>query len=299
MFKPGTVMYARAAKNIVRYNCEFCGRELTPQQGITSGICDNPECHALKIEKVGAELIERKRQENAQALDKAFAESAPQVAKAIEAIAATPETIARTKLPYQENSLQALPSERREAFEKHLRWIAARAFTEAVPDADLTYRDAIELDQPDVMDAACARCKGGCCALGGDTGFLQDEDVGRMRQRNPEVSEEEVVDAYLALVPEEAISESCVYHGAEGCALPRAMRNNQCNTFYCKPLRTLRDLLSEGSTDKVVMIAVDEAGAARSVTGWSPETGAVDMEAVDARPTPESPGPIVFSSDDF
>ena len=57
MFKPGQVMYARAAEKIHRRHCEFCGVELTQHQGLSSGICDKPACHERMIERVGQELM--------------------------------------------------------------------------------------------------------------------------------------------------------------------------------------------------------------------------------------------------
>ena len=37
MFKPGTVMYSRAAGKIHRRHCECCGVELTQHQGLSTG----------------------------------------------------------------------------------------------------------------------------------------------------------------------------------------------------------------------------------------------------------------------
>ena len=34
---------------------------------------------------------------------------------------------------------------------------------------------------------------------------------------------------------------SCVYHGADGCALPRALRSDTCNRYFCEGLQRVRD----------------------------------------------------------
>ncbi len=299
MFKPGMVMYSRAASKIQRRNCESCGVELTAHQGLSNGICDKPQCHDWMIEKVGTELIERKRRENAEKIERIFEKMAPAVEVATAAIDATPETIVRSKIPYQSSPVATLPVERKEEFEKHLRWIVARAFTEEVGTADLSYRDELEREMHDVLDTACSACKGGCCATAGSTAFLQDVDVHRWRQRNPEATEDEVVDYYLGMLPDEATEDACVFQGADGCVLPRDKRNDQCHSFYCKSLRDVQEQLMESETGKIVYIATED-GEAKGIVAWSPATGRVPLDKA-ARPAeePAAPQPIVMSSDDF
>ena len=299
MFKPGAVMYARAAASIARYNCEFCGVELTAQQGVSTGICEKQQCHERMIEKVGTELIERKRRENAESLKRMFDKYAPQVAEAAEAVGGTAETAIPAKVPFQAAPITPLPEERRAAFEKHLRWITARAFTEEVKELDLSYREELDQDEPALVDAACGSCQGGCCALGGTTGFLQDVDIERWRARDPEATAEQIIDYYLGMVPAETTEDACIYQGAQGCVLPRANRNDQCNAFYCKSLKLLQEKIAEATTDKVVIIA-DDNSEARSVSGWSPETGKVVVYTSAPGDTPaDDRQSISFGSDDM
>ena len=297
MFKPGQVMYARAAGKIHRRHCEFCGVELTPHQGLSSGICDKPQCHEQMIERVGQELIDRKRKENAEKLEKVFTAAGPLVEKAAEEIGAEGDDFVRCKLPYQGNGMVALDEERKQAFEKHVRWITDRAFTEDIQDRDLSYREDLERDQHDVLDTACSACRGGCCATAGDAAFLQDEDIKRWRQRNPDGTKEQVVDEYLNMLPDEVIAEGCVFQGANGCVMPRSMRSDQCHTFYCKSLKTLQEELMESQHGRTVFVA-DQNQLPVSVTGWSPDTGRVPVLG-SAKPEKKAPEPIVFSSDDF
>ncbi|MEM7211865.1 MAG: hypothetical protein AAF479_08235 [Pseudomonadota bacterium] len=297
MFKPGQVMYARAAGKIHRRNCECCGVVLTPHQGLSSGICDKPTCHEWMIERVGQELIERKRKENAEKLEKAFTSAAPLVAKAAEEIGAEGEDYVRCKLPYQGNGVVPLTDDRKAEFEKHLRWITARAFTEEIPDRDLSYRDDLERDQHDVLDTACSACRGGCCATAGDGAFLQDEDIKRWRQRNPDGTDEEVVEEYLGMLPDNIIDEGCVFQGPEGCNMPRSARSDQCHTFYCKSLKTLQEELMESTHGRTIFVA-EQDRIPVSVTGWSPSTGRVPVMGSVA-PERKAPEPIVFSSEDF
>lgn len=299
MFKPGAVMYARAAAGIARHNCEFCGAELTAHQGVSAGICDKPQCHERMIEKVGTELLARKRRENAERLAKMYEKMAPQVAEAAAAIGGTPETIIPAKVPFQGKPVVPVPEARRAAFEKHLRWIIARAFTEEVPENDLSYREDLNQDEPPLVDAACGMCRGGCCELGGDTGFLQDVDIGRWRQLNPGATEDEIADYYLGMVPPETTEDCCIYQGPMGCVLPREKRNDQCNAFYCKSLKLLQERIAEATTDKVVIIS-DDDGEARGVAGWSPETGTVLVyESLPGEKPADNRPSISFGSDDM
>ncbi|MEO1493166.1 MAG: hypothetical protein AAFV19_13510 [Pseudomonadota bacterium] len=299
MFKPGTVMYSRAASKIQRRNCESCGVELTAHQGLSNGICDKPACHEWMIEKVGAELIARKRRENAEKVEKMFTKMAPAVEVAAAAIDATPETIIRSKIPYQPAPVIPLPEERKAEFEEHLRGVVESAFAEEISDTDFSYREKLEADLPDVVDTACSACKGGCCAVAGTTAYLEYRDIDRWRQRQPDVTPDEIVDYYVGMLPEEATEDACMFQSATGCVLPRDKRNDQCHTFYCKALKDLSEALSTSEDGKVVFIA-DEEGEANSITAWSPSTGRVPLEKA-ARPAaaPSAPQPIVMSSDDF
>ncbi|MGD1926109.1 MAG: hypothetical protein ACFB03_18280 [Paracoccaceae bacterium] len=297
MFKPGAVMYARAAEKIHRRHCEFCGVELTAHQGLSSGICDKPQCHEQMIARVGQELIDRKRKENAEKVEKLFTAAAPLVEKAAQDIGAEGDDFVRSKLPFHEFGPVPLEEERKAALEKHLRWIAARAFTEEVPDRDLSYRDDLERDQHDVLDTACSACRGGCCANAGDTAFLQDDDIKRWRQRNPDGTEEQVVEHYMSMLPDDVMGEGCVFQRPTGCNMPRSERSDQCHTFYCKSLKTLQEDLMESTHGKTVFV-VGHNQLPVSVVGWSPDTGRVPVMGGVERER-KAPEPIVMSSDDF
>jgi hypothetical protein len=250
------------------------------------------------IERVGAELLERKRRENAEKIEKMFTKMAPAVEVAAGAIDATPDTVLRAKIPYQQNPVVPLPAERKAEFEKHLRALVAGAFEGPAEEIDFSYREDLERDMHDVMATACAACKGGCCAVGGTTAYLADIDIQRWRSRNPDVTPDEIIDYYLGMLPEEATEDACMFQGAEGCVLPRDKRNDQCHTFYCKSLKDLQAQLMESQDGKVVYIAADQ-GEAKAVVAWSPATGRVPLEKA-ARPKEDSaPQAIVMSSDDF
>jgi len=267
MLEPGFTMYSRTWEEMKRTSCEYCGKPLTPHQAASSGICGAPHCHARMIEKVGAELLARKRRENAAYVQSVYEKVPDEIWAALELLDSPPDQVAFAVVPWQGQPVEPLPEERRAAFREHLKLITDRAFLEPIPQSDFSYRDDSEIDEPPVMAAACTACQGGCCALGGDTGFLQDDDVQRYRQRNPQVTKAEVIELYLGLLPETSTRDACVYQSAEGCTVPRPLRNDQCNTFYCKSLRRLQENYGNSAEGKAVLIAAED-GAPRNVAAF-------------------------------
>jgi hypothetical protein len=99
-----------------------------------------------------------------------------------------------------------------------------RVVRSRVPDAD-----------PATVAAACTACGGYCCRKGGDHGYFDGDDLVRIR-RAQRLTVRELEAAYVAAIPKETYKDSCVFHGAQGCALPREMRSRVCNAYYCGSL---------------------------------------------------------------
>ena len=83
IFQPGSTMYPSAGDEPKRSHCEFCGRELTAHQAVSSGICGSPECDAKKIEKVGAELIAHRQRQLEERAQKIIADAGTHVDAAL------------------------------------------------------------------------------------------------------------------------------------------------------------------------------------------------------------------------
>jgi hypothetical protein len=88
-----------------------------------------------------------------------------------------------------------------------------------------------------VARTACSLCKGWCCRNGGDDAFLDYRTLARLRSANPEITDQAIMQLYLARVPEAAYQESCIFHSKRGCTLDRSMRADVCNTYFCGGLR--------------------------------------------------------------
>ena len=65
-------------------------------------------------------------------------------------------------------------------------------------------------------------------------------DIARYRQRNPGATPEGVIEDYLSYLPAASTRDACVYQTARGCSLPREMRQDICNAYYCDALRWLK-----------------------------------------------------------
>ena len=87
---------------------------------------------------------------------------------------------------------------------------------------------------------ACSLCMGGCCCIGEEHAFLKKETILRYLSGNPHQKPEEVLDAYMAYLPEKTFEDSCVNHKETGCSLPRNMRSHVCNDYACDSLDRLR-----------------------------------------------------------
>jgi hypothetical protein len=131
------------------------------------------------------------------------------------------------------------------------------------------------------LGAACATCRGFCCRNGGERAYLSAERMQRYMTEHPTLAPDAVVDAYLQHVPERTTAGSCVYHGPQGCALPREMRSDTCNRFYCGALYDLRRVLPADGSRRVFVVAA----AGRWIEGAAFVDGGVRRAVPEIGPT--------------
>ncbi len=247
--------YAGGPANGDGRNCPFCGTVLTPDR-IGTGTCGSLECHDRMIEESGKAILARKRAKHDEVSAEVFEAVADQITEAREH--AAPDALL-WMVPAQHEPLVPLPSERLARFREHLDFCAMMAFREPENAVDLETREKNEPDEAPLAGAACATCQGRCCKdRGGDTALLLPNDVARFRQRNPGVTSEQVIDAYLAHLPDVSTQDGCVYQGGQGCTLPREMRQDICNSYYCDSLRWLRMAEAESGTSEAILVAAQE-----------------------------------------
>jgi hypothetical protein len=150
-------------------------------------------------------------------------------------------------IPYTNRRMTRLPRHRREAFRERLRSIIDDAYARRAASGDEGPAKATQPvpesnggEMSDVLSQGCARCRGNCCCGGGTDAYLRPERMVRYMNAHRPQSPVDVLEAYMSYVGERSIQNSCVYHGARGCTLPRDMRADICNTFFCEGLRDLQ-----------------------------------------------------------
>ncbi len=100
----------------------------------------------------------------------------------------------------------------------------------------------------------CGLCKGGCCTAGGNDALLDVRGIRRYMLSHTHLSPLEIMESYLAKVPDHAVEDSCINHTATGCALPREMRSDICNGYFCDPVKAHNSQLQDSPKDSVVAI---------------------------------------------
>jgi len=129
------------------------------------------------------------------------------------------------------------------------------ALTEApVPDWPDDISDAPTTDGP-----VCGSCRGHCCVQGvAYHGFI---DI-RLLHRRQAVHGGTLADAaafYADALPAAHVQFSCLYHGEQGCVLPRAERAPICNGYACDALLQARGL-QKAAPDATLCLAHEVAG---------------------------------------
>jgi hypothetical protein len=182
-------------------------------------------------------------------------------------IVAEPESYPVTHLPAQGRSLGPLPEKRRRAFESHLDQLLAALEQEPaapLPSGAPGPRPVPILltpEQEGLSVQGCIGCRGACCLPGSTHAWLDLGSIREYRQANPRVTREEIRAAYLArLDSEPTFLESCVFHAAKGCVLPREMRSRRCNAHWCGELRELQRQIGAGAPARAFMVWPREDG---------------------------------------
>jgi hypothetical protein len=88
-----------------------------------------------------------------------------------------------------------------------------------------------------VLRAGCATCQGHCCKGGGDHAYIDARTMARVRRDNSELDARAIIGRFLARLAPLSYRGSCLFHGAEGCTLGRALRAELCNAYYCSGLQ--------------------------------------------------------------
>lgn len=206
--------------------CAYCSRTAAEDQEV----CDTLRCRQFQANAVGAR--EREADRNA-ALDRMTRDHE----RDLRAVHPLPERLLHARLPASEATIAPLPAERRETFVTNVSSALNRAFDD--PDRPVPESPESPARHAPLIRGACTACRGSCCKAGGEHAFLYPDHFRRLLRERPGRTREEILAEYLSHLPAESVHGSCVYHTATGCALPRGLRTNLCNTFLCAGLAAM------------------------------------------------------------
>jgi hypothetical protein len=167
----------------------------------------------------------------------------------------------------------ALPDERIQIYAEHLRKVTSEAHDstdESTTRAHRKWRHLVEKNEArfaaepglrDISNRMCGMCKGGCCAAGGNAAYITSATIKRAKKRQPGLSDEDLVQAYLSRLSSQTITNACINQTTTGCGLPTEMRSNTCNGFHCDTLSAWHDRPREERANTV--FAIQRSGTYR------------------------------------
>lgn len=165
--------------------------------------------------------------------------------------------------------MSRLPRRRLALFRAHLEALAPAALTLARNSGDDVQAAATGVasthSSADTIAArGCGKCRGYCCATGARThAWLRVETLAAFVRTAPTMTAPALVERYLSFVGERTSRNSCVYHGRRGCTLPREMRADVCNEYFCPPLIALRAQTADDGPARAFLVTVEADGSSR------------------------------------
>lgn len=266
--------------------CKICGKHYL-YAAPTEELCGDSICRQVQQERDAATHAKeraRKREERRCTLRAQAAATLPDLTLPIVVLPRFQETLAGN-------------ADRRDAFRKVIASKAREAFaTVAGVDPQATQLDEQAPGDPWstlALAQACGECRGWCCRNGGNYAYLKESDLRRVAAEQGIKTWAEMVERYLSFIPEATYQESCIFHGREGCGLPRALRAETCTSFFCEAAGHLCETIRQGATTLIlVSTSINEESENEpviySMAIVSLETGAVPASSrnhPDALPT--------------
>lgn len=115
-----------------------------------------------------------------------------------------------------------------------------------------------------ILAAACANCKGKCCLRGGTGAHLDGDAIRRYIRKHPEVDSRGIIEAYCVHLPLSTYKYSCVFHSANGCALPRTMRSVTCLNTVCGGIVELQQRIDLDGEAQFFLAAANNSRVVRA-----------------------------------
>jgi len=144
--------------------------------------------------------------------------------------------------------ISTLPKQRKERYSQHITKLIKTVFEDinngnnSIPIKDDKHPalniPSLDTQKMDYLNQQiCKACQGRCCLNAGDHSYLQVETIKRYATQHPNLSPEQIKQNYAHRIPEKTHNQSCLNHTQTGCALPKEMRSDVCNNFYCSTIK--------------------------------------------------------------
>ena len=151
-------------------------------------------------------------------------------------------------LPTAQNQMAPLAQERIDQYIEYLKEVIAEAsqynsLAEVPFDNNqkahdkLLKQEAKYAKQPrlkSTLDSLCMRCQGSCCASGGEHAYHSVFSIRRILDENPEFNGDTLLKEYQSKLKDTSAARGCVNQSDQGCVVPRELRSDICNQFYCR-----------------------------------------------------------------
>ena len=244
--------------------CVVCGRPLSAGE-LPTQACATPACQRAAVADRARHIYEQNQARDAALIQQEIQRATQLRDRVMSAFGLRePDMFPLVVIPASTARIVNLPKRRRRAFRDHVDSLVSQA--DGLSEAPLATEEStsplavLASEVGAILGKACACCKGFCCGGGGDDAYLNVETIRRYRAANPDQRPSEVLAAYLERVGGRTVEGSCIYHQADGCALPRAMRADICNRHFCKALLEFqRDLPAKGPIRAFFVAASDGA----------------------------------------
>lgn len=234
--------------SFLKRSCVVCGETIDERVPRTQKYCSDQKCklkYLVRLRQHRQESLKRER-------ERLMRQARDLRGNAAEAAwIENPEDFIPVAIPVNTRGVRHLPEKRRRSFCARLMKLIDQAAAEL--NSSTRLKDDITMQMKrdaqmqgtelcSILSNACAICRGSCCILGADTdAYLKVDTLLRYMHQHPELQQRQVLEEYLSYLPKKTYEDSCVYHTEFGCALPRDMRAETCNSFACDGLVEIRE----------------------------------------------------------
>lgn len=211
--------------------CDWCGQPLTALRAMRRSVCERATC----LQQSDARALRLARVEVAHGLrEQQVPTLGAERAGALRVLWIVPHAV----------RLVDLPADLRARHRAHLQGLVAADGAARTAPADPGSQAG---PVSHAEGRLCAWCAGRCCGQGGaNHAFIGLPHLRRWQQAHPGRSLQDAATAYAERLPAQHAEHSCMYHGAQGCTLDRAMRSEVCNLHACDSLRDLQQRQASG-----------------------------------------------------